>query len=218
MRRVLARWMPRLLTSEQMVVRVKMCQQYDRRYREEGDYFLNRVITCDETWIHFFEPESKRQSSVWKHPSSSSPTKAIISKSVMAIIFCDTYGVVLNHFVPPKTTVTGNYYATLLRTELMAAIRRKRPHLLRSGFILHHNNAPSHSSLVVMDTLEKLAVELLLHPPYSPDAAICDFLLFQTLNKSVFVVRNLIQDVPWTDSCGRCQKCMGRYIENELSF
>jgi hypothetical protein len=29
-------------------VRVKMCQQYDTMYREEGDYFLNRVITCDE--------------------------------------------------------------------------------------------------------------------------------------------------------------------------
>jgi histone-lysine N-methyltransferase SETMAR len=170
MRHVSARWVPRLLTSEQMGVRVKMCQQYDRRYREEGDYLLNRVITCDETWIHFFEPESKRQSSVWKHPSWHSPTKAIISKSagkVMAIIFCDTYSVVLNHFVPPKTTVTRNYYATLLRTELMAAIRRKSPHLLRSGFILHQKNAPSHSSHIVMDTLEKLDVELLSHPPYS---------------------------------------------------
>jgi histone-lysine N-methyltransferase SETMAR len=121
-----------LLTSEQMGVRVIMCQQNDRRYREEGDYILNRVITCDETCIHFFEPESKRQCSVWQHPSSPSPTKAIISKSageVMVIIFCDTYGVVLNHFVPPKTTFTGNYYATLLRTELMAVIRTKRQHL-----------------------------------------------------------------------------------------
>jgi hypothetical protein len=71
-------------------------------------------------------------------------------------MYCDTYGVVLNHFVPPKT---------FLRTELMAAIRRKRPYLLRSGFILHHDNAPSHSSYVVMDTLEKLNVELFLHPP-----------------------------------------------------
>jgi hypothetical protein len=120
------------------------------------------------TWIHFFEPESKRQSFVWKHPSTPSPTKAIISKSdgkVMAIIFCETYGVVLNQFVPPKTTVTGNYYGTLLRTELMAAIRRKCPNLLRFGFILHHDNAPSHSSNVVMDTLEKLNVELFPHPP-----------------------------------------------------
>jgi hypothetical protein len=57
MRCVSARWMPCLLTSEQMGVRMKMCQKYDRRYREKGDYFLNGVITCDETGIHFFEPE-----------------------------------------------------------------------------------------------------------------------------------------------------------------
>jgi histone-lysine N-methyltransferase SETMAR len=101
MRRVSVRWVPRFLTSEQMGVRVKMCQQSDRRYREEGNYLLNRVITCDETWIYFFEPESKRQSSVWKRPSSPSPTKTIISMSagkVMVIKFCDTYGVVLKHF------------------------------------------------------------------------------------------------------------------------
>ena len=116
MRRVSARWVPRLLIPEQMVVRVKMCNEYCRQYYDEGDIFLNRVVTCDETWIHFFEPESKQQSSVWKHPSSPSPIKALISKSagkVMAIIFCDIQGIILNHFVPPKTTVAGNYYATV---------------------------------------------------------------------------------------------------------
>ena len=34
-------------------VRVKMCNEYCRRYNDEGDTFLNRVVTCDETWIHF---------------------------------------------------------------------------------------------------------------------------------------------------------------------
>ena len=48
-------------------VRVKMCNEYCRQYNDEGDTFLNRVVACDETWIHFFEPESKLQSSVWKH-------------------------------------------------------------------------------------------------------------------------------------------------------
>ena len=140
-------------------VRIKMCHEYCRQYNDEGDTFLNRVVTCDETWIHFFEPESKQQSSVWKHPSSPSPTKALISKSagkVMAIIFCDIQGIILNHFVPPKTTVTRNYYATVIKSELLPAIKRKRPHLERSGILLHHDNAPSHSSRIVMDTVNKL--------------------------------------------------------------
>ena len=52
-RRVSARWVPRLLLPEQMGVRVKMCNEYCRRYNDEDDTFLNRVVTCDETWIHF---------------------------------------------------------------------------------------------------------------------------------------------------------------------
>ena len=42
------------------------------------------------------------------------PTKALVSTfagKVMAIIFCDIQGVILNHFVPPKFTVTGNFNA-----------------------------------------------------------------------------------------------------------
>ena len=105
MRRVSARWVPHLLLPEQMGVRVKMYNEYCRQYNDEGDTFLNRVVKCDEIWIHFFEPESKQQSSVWKHHSSHSPTKALIAKSackVMAIIFCDIQGITFNHFVPPK--------------------------------------------------------------------------------------------------------------------
>ena len=36
---------------------------------------------------------------------------------VNLIIFCDIKGVILNHFVPPKTTVTGHYYANVIKYE-----------------------------------------------------------------------------------------------------
>ena len=54
MRRVSARWVPRLLLPDQMGQRVKRCHEYCQRYNDEGENFLNRIITCDETWIHFF--------------------------------------------------------------------------------------------------------------------------------------------------------------------
>ena len=28
-------------------------------YNDQTDVFLNQVVTCDETWLHIFEPESK---------------------------------------------------------------------------------------------------------------------------------------------------------------
>ena len=114
MRRVCARWVPRLLVAEQKTVRVRICTELQQRSSDEGDSFLNKVITCDETWFHFFEPESKQQSSMWKHTWSPSPVKARLSKSVgkvMSIIFCDTKEIVLNHMVLDKTIVNGDYYS-----------------------------------------------------------------------------------------------------------
>ena len=75
MRRVCARCVPRLLVPEQKMVRVQIGTELQQRLSDEGDSFLNKVITCDETWFHFFEPESKQQSSMWKHTWSPSPVK-----------------------------------------------------------------------------------------------------------------------------------------------
>ena len=53
--------------------------------------------------------ESKQKSSIWKHHFSPSPTKALISEyagKVIANIVCDIQGIVLNHALSPKTTVT----------------------------------------------------------------------------------------------------------------
>ena len=162
------RWEPRLLVPEEKTVRVQICTELHQRLSDEGDSFLNKVITCDETWFHFFEPESKQQSSMWKHTWSPSPVKARLSKSVgkvVSIIFCDTKGIVLYHMVPDNTIVNGDYYSGVLREQLRRAIRDKRPELYRSGFILHQDNAPVHVSRVVKQTRSDLNIEPLQHPP-----------------------------------------------------
>ena len=52
-----ARWVPRLLVPEQKTVRVQICTELQQRLLDESDSFLNKVITCDETLFHFFEPK-----------------------------------------------------------------------------------------------------------------------------------------------------------------
>ena len=184
MRRVCARWLHRLLVQEQKTVKVQICTELQQRLSDEGDSFLNKVITCDETWFHFFEPKSKQQSSMWKHTWSPSHVKARLLKSVgkvMSIIFCDTKGIVLNHMVSDKTIVNGDYYSGVLREQLRRPIKDKRPEFYSSGFILHQDNAPVHVSRFVTKTMSDLNIEPLQHPPYSPDLAICDFFLFPTV-------------------------------------
>ena len=57
-----ARWVPRELTAEHKRKRVEICQRLLDRYNNEGEEFLSRIVTGDETWVHHYEPESKMQS------------------------------------------------------------------------------------------------------------------------------------------------------------
>jgi len=66
--KVCARWIPKQLTMLHKQTRLNICQQNLDRYVKEGDTFLDRIITCDKTWVHHFEPECKRQFMEWKHP------------------------------------------------------------------------------------------------------------------------------------------------------
>jgi len=52
-----------------------MCQDLLARYRQEQDKFLSRIITCDETRVHHYTPESKQSSIQCKHVSSPSHKK-----------------------------------------------------------------------------------------------------------------------------------------------
>ena len=62
MRKVSARWVPRMLTEEQKKVRVDVCTDLLSRLQAEPQTFLDRIVTQDETLVHHFDPETKRQS------------------------------------------------------------------------------------------------------------------------------------------------------------
>jgi hypothetical protein len=54
---------------------------------------LNRIFTADESWVHRYQPESKRASMQWKHPSSSSTKKFDVKPSagkVMITVLWDS--------------------------------------------------------------------------------------------------------------------------------
>ena len=58
-------------------------------------------------------------------------------------------------------------------------MKRKRPEMWKNGnWLLHHDNAPAHTSLVVREFLTKNNVTTVPHPAYSTDLAPCDFYVF----------------------------------------
>ncbi|GFR93373.1 histone-lysine n-methyltransferase setmar-like protein [Elysia marginata] len=102
---------------------------------------------------------------------------------VMHMIFQYMNGEILRWPVPIGTTINAQYYKRVLQDKLRPAIRKKRPGLLESGILFHHDNAPVHTAGAVTDVLAGYKWELLEIPRYSPDLAPCDFHLFPKMKE-----------------------------------
>ena len=48
------------------------------RFFHEGMVFLHRIVAIDETWVHCYEFELKRQSSEWRSPDVGRPIKFVL--------------------------------------------------------------------------------------------------------------------------------------------
>jgi histone-lysine N-methyltransferase SETMAR len=62
MRRVSAKFMPKLLTIEQKQLRLEISENM-LDYANSDPEFLNIMTTGDESWVSGYDPETKAQSS-----------------------------------------------------------------------------------------------------------------------------------------------------------
>ncbi|KAL4121904.1 hypothetical protein QTP88_014324 [Uroleucon formosanum] len=92
-RKICARWVPKMLTEEMKQNRVEICRQLLLRFDRERENFLNIIVTGDESWVHHYDPENKRQSMEFHHKTSPAPKKFKIQASagkVMLTVFWDS--------------------------------------------------------------------------------------------------------------------------------
>jgi transposase len=70
--------------------------------------------------------------------------------------------------------------------QLREAERRKRPEGLRNKtWMLHHDNAPAHTSILVSEFLAKYETTVVSQPPYSPGLVPADIFLFPRLKSTL---------------------------------
>ena len=89
MRKLTAHWVPKSLSDEQMATRASVCGTLLKHYRSKDDFLLC-LVTVDETWVHYYEPENKAESCQWVRPRSLRPKKFETQPSagkVMATVF-----------------------------------------------------------------------------------------------------------------------------------
>ena len=117
MHKLTARWVPNSLSDEQKATRASVYSALLKRFRSKEDDFPSRLMTVDETWVHYYKPENKAQSHQKVGPGSPRPKKFKTQPSagkVMATVFWDAQGVIMLDFLAKKSTITGVYYANLL--------------------------------------------------------------------------------------------------------
>lgn len=182
LRRVKSRLVPKFLNIFEKERRVQACESMLSDYQA----VYKQIITGDETWIYAYDPETADQSSEYRAKGEGKPHTPRQSKSkikVMSTVFFDYRGVVHQEFLPMGQTVNKEYYLSVMR-RLREAIRKKRPELWKdNSWILHHDNAPSHTAHVIRDFFAKNSTHVAPQPPYSPDLAPCDFWLFPKLKR-----------------------------------
>ena len=104
---------------------------------------------------------------------------------VMLVLFFDWKVIVHHEFVPCGQMINKQLHQEVL-THLRDAVRRKRPELWQNqAWMLYHNNALAHTSLLICSYLAKHQTSIVPHPPYSPDLAPADFFLFPKLKTTL---------------------------------
>ena len=72
MRKFCAKFVPRVLREDQKERRCHVSKEMVELINSDPTV-LDALVTCDKSWIYCYNPESKRQSSQWKHAGCPRP-------------------------------------------------------------------------------------------------------------------------------------------------
>lgn len=236
-KKICSRWIPHKLTIDQKKARVDWCKKMLKKFNRGASKDVYKIVTGDESWIYSYEPETKQQSTVWVFQGELNPTKVArarsTSKQMVACFFRISGPVTIVPLVERKT-VNSEWYTTICLPEVFGELRKDNR---RRRIILHHDNASSHTSYATTEFLSNQKIELMSHPPYSPDLAPNDFFLFpniknklrgqrfSTPEEAVDAFKNHVLEVPqsewkkcfenWFQRMEKCVNLHGEYFEKQ---
>ena len=99
------------------------------------------------------------------------------------IACCMRCSLILHIPVLQGSSVTGKFYREKVLTQLVDFYQKRRPRTGVHNIKLLHDNAPAHKSATVQEYQKESGLDVLDHPPYSPDLSPCDFWLFPRLKE-----------------------------------
>lgn len=178
-------WIPYSLTDAAKEKRVLICNELLTMFKKNN--FLHRIVTMDEIWV-YWENACTHTHRSWRNSTAApntEPRRTLTKRKHLASVFWDCKGVIMMDVLPNGKTLTAIYYCELL-DKLKTVLKEKRRQLTTDGSLYFlQDNARPHTANMTMNKLEELGLNLLRHPPYSPDLAPSDFYLFSPMKSAL---------------------------------
>jgi len=70
-----AKWVLKCLNADPKCQWCQSSEQLLEFFQCDPNDFLSQLVTVDETWLHHYDPETKQQSTEWRHSGSPCPQK-----------------------------------------------------------------------------------------------------------------------------------------------
>lgn len=185
LRKLSSRWIPHELSEAQKKKRVEICKK-NLDYIESQRWRLCDIVTGDESWIYHRKIGNKASNSCWvavdQSPEFVVKRNQFEPKS-MICVFIKTTGPMLVHVVHKGHSIDNTYYIQNCLSPLIDNIKMQRPTSGTKNMKILHDNARPHVHENVKNFLNFNGINIIDHPPYSPDLAPCDFWLFNEIKK-----------------------------------
>lgn len=166
-------WIPHELTGPQMQNRLNVAESLLTRHNRAP--FLEQLITADDKWVSFNNPDPRHE---WRAPgekTSGTPKKDFRHKKAILSVFWSVRGIEHWELLEPGQKVNSEIYCRQL-DELKQKLGRRR-----KSVVFLDDNASCHTSELTTAKLRRFGWERLDHPSYSPDLAPSDYHLFRSL-------------------------------------
>jgi transposase len=114
-------------------------------------------------------------------PGADRVRSMVSSPTVMSTIACNTEGLQFVHVLAKGATCDTYCYCEDILSEILSAC----PVRSNGRLVVHAGNAGPHSSKRTREFMEENNTKRALHPPFSPDLAPFDFLLFGYIKRTL---------------------------------
>jgi histone-lysine N-methyltransferase SETMAR len=135
-------------------------------------------MTGDESWF-YYNYESPTMFAHTRDEVVPRVSPTIRSITMMVIIFFTANRLVKLVYLPQEQKYNKEYFTNEILEGINLECNHGTGHTVTKTMKIHMDNCGVHNALETSQTIGRMKIERLAHPPHSPDLSPCDFWFFE---------------------------------------